>query len=348
MLIVRPANSEDLDPLYDLIQQSAYGLTTLKISRDQLMERIEASTFAFQMKTGRPAGQPYVFVMEDLAFGKVVGTCAIYSKTGGFEPFYSYRIRESIHKSEELKVDKRVPYLDLTEEHNGPTEIGSLFLSPDYWGKGHGRLLSLSRFLFMAQFPERFDKQTIAEMRGVVSDKGYSPFWDAIGAHFFEIEFPQAETLTTNSKNVIADLFPRHPIYIPLLPEEAQKVIGKVHRNTEPARKMLEDEGFRQHDQVDIFDGGPVLHCETERIRTIRQSQAREVVEIRDQVEGETQLIATCSLDRFRCSLGQCVFHDANSDDANPKDADGVVLDQLTALELKVKVGESVRIASLR
>ena len=91
MLIVRAAKESDIDQLYDLIQKSAYGLTTLKISKEQLLERIEASTFAFQMKTGKPAGQPYVFVMEDLAYGKVVGTCAIYSKTGGFEPFYYYR-----------------------------------------------------------------------------------------------------------------------------------------------------------------------------------------------------------------------------------------------------------------
>ncbi|MDB4757074.1 arginine N-succinyltransferase, partial [Mariniblastus sp.] len=69
MLIVRPAEEPDVDQLYKLIQKSAYGLTTLKISKDQLLERIEASGFAFRMKSGRPAGQPYVFVMEDLALG---------------------------------------------------------------------------------------------------------------------------------------------------------------------------------------------------------------------------------------------------------------------------------------
>lgn len=338
MLIVRAAQEADVDQLYDLIQKSAYGLTTLKISRQQLLDRVEASTFAFRMRSGKPAGQPYVFVMEDLAFGKVVGTCAIYSKTGGYEPFYSYRIRDSHHKSKELGVDKKVAFLDLVEEHNGPTEIGSLFLSPEYWGKGHGRLLSLSRFLFIAEHPERFDSETIAEMRGNVSGDGYSPFWNAIGAHFFEIEFPQAETLTTNSKNVIADLFPRHPIYIPLLPEAAREVISKVHSNTEPAKKMLQDEGFEHHNLVDIFDGGPVIHCVTDRIRSVRKSRSLVVNEIRETVDTESRLVANCNLENFRSCLGRAQVLDQNT----------IALEQVTALELKVKVGESVRIVEIK
>ena len=338
MLIVRAAKESDVEQLYDLIQKSAYGLTTLKISKEQLLERVEASSFAFKMKTGKPAGQPYVFVMEDLSIGQVVGTCAIYSKIGGYEPHYFYQIKDSIHRSEELSVDKKVPYLDLMEEHNGPTEIGSLFLSPDYWGKGHGRLLSLSRFLFMAEYPERFDQETIAEMRGNVSKEGFSPFWDSIGAHFFEIEFPQAETLTTTSKNVIADLFPRHPIYIPLLPDDAQAVIGKVHPKTEPAKKLLEDEGFEHRDQIDIFDGGPVIHCATDSIRAVRESRSINVAEIREQLDVEDLLVGNGSLENFRVTLGKVEFLD---------DSNGV-LDQITALELKVKVGDRIRAVELK
>ena len=119
-------------------------------------------------------------------------------------------------------------------------KLAAFFCRPAYWGKGHGRLLSLSRFLFMAEHLDRFDNETIAEMRGNVTENGFSPFWAAIGSHFFEIEFPQAETLTTNSKNVIADLFPRHPIYIPLLPDDAQATIAKVHQHTEPAKKNVD------------------------------------------------------------------------------------------------------------
>ena len=177
--------------------------------------------------------------MEDLSKGAIIGTCSIYSKVGGFEPFYHYQIEQSRHASSDLDVEKNIDVLHLSEVHDGPTEIGSLFLSPDYWGSGHGRLLSLSRFLFMADFKERFENEVIAEMRGVVDDQGKSPLWSALGAHFFQIDFPKAETMSSKSKKFIADLMPKHPIYIPLLPQKAQEVIGEVHDNTRPALSLI-------------------------------------------------------------------------------------------------------------
>ena len=133
MLIVRQVYESDLDSLFELIQRSEYGLTTLKISKDALAARIEKSMFAFQQKSSEPDGLPYVFVMEDVSAKELVGTCSIYSKVGGFEPHYSYQIKQSRHASDDLNVEINIDALHLQEEHDGPTEIGSLFLSPDYW-----------------------------------------------------------------------------------------------------------------------------------------------------------------------------------------------------------------------
>ncbi len=337
MLVVRPAELDDIDALYELIQLSELGLSTLKISRPLLAERIDESVRAFSKPTARPAGQPYVFVMEDLARHAIVGTSAIYSKVGGFQPFYSYEIKVESKRSGTIGVAKEIPYLSLHITHDGPTEIGSLFLSPDYWGSGHGRLLSLSRFLFMAGFPERFEKETIAEMRGVVRGDGYSPLWNALGSHFFQIEYPRAETLTLESKTFIGELMPQHPIYIPLLPHEAQEVIGKVHEKTTPALKMLQQEGFTIRDFVDIFDGGPTVQCQTASIRTIQESRVVTITDIRGKVTGGTWLIASQSLD-FRCVSAPAEFTSEH----------GVALDNLTGLQLELKVGDSVRIVSPR
>ena len=63
-----------------------------------------------------------------------------------------------------LDVRKEIQTLALVEEHNGPCEIGSLFLHPDYRRNGTGRMLSASRFLFMAEHKHRFETQVIAEM----------------------------------------------------------------------------------------------------------------------------------------------------------------------------------------
>src|SRR6185437_11794858 len=220
------------------------GLTTLPRDSALLRRRIRNSTRGFEklQDDDRPRGETYLFVLEDLATGKIAGTSGIVSKVGGFEPFYAYRIETSVHESKMLNVRKEIKVLHLVEAHDGPCEVGSLFLSPEYRKGGTGRLLSLCRFLFMAQFPEYFDPVVIAEMRGVVNER------------------------------FIADLMPKHPIYIPLLPPEAQAVIGKVHPQTEPAMKMLEGEGFHSAGQVDIFEGGPVVRANLADIRSVRQS----------------------------------------------------------------------------
>ncbi len=337
MLVVRNAQQDDIEPLFELIGRAELGLTTLKISMEKLAARIEDSVYAFQRQHAKPGGQPYVFVMEDLTVGKIVGTSAIYSKVGGFEPFYSYEIRASVHESQELGVRKEVEALHLREDHDGPTEIGSLFLAPDYWGNGHGRLLSLSRFLFMAQFSERFESEVIAELRGVVDKEGHSPLWSALGSHFFQIEFPKAETLTSDSKKFIADLMPRHPVYIPLLPAGAQEVIGRVHRNTSPARAMLIQEGFEYRNMVDIFDGGPTVHASSADIRVIRENIHGRVSAVLPEIaDAQQKIVSNCNLD-FRCCLGKVRVEN-----------DAISIDQVTALRLNLKTGDSIRVVDLK
>ena len=337
MLVVRPVQIDDLESLFELIGQSELGLTTLKISREKLQARIEDSHYAFIRSHEKPGGQPYVFVMEDLTKGQIVGTSAIYSKVGGFEPFYTYQIKTSIHESKELGIRKEVQALHLKEDHNGPTEIGSLFLAPDYWGHGHGKLLSLARFLFIAEFPERFENEIVAELRGVVDKEGKSPLWSALGSHFFQIAFPRAETLTSESKKFIGDLMPRHPIYIPLLPQEAQDVIGEVHRNTRPAKAMLVNEGFEYRGFVDIFDGGPSVHAKIKDVRVIKENIRGTVADIvSDLPNGQQKIIANCFSD-FRACLGNV-----------QTDGKNISIDQVTALRLNLKSGDDIRIVDLK
>lgn len=336
MQVVRPVRLEDAGQLFSLIGQAEYGLTTLQVSADLLEERVRNSLLSFANPKGKPAGQPYVFVLEDLTDGTIIGTSAIYSKVGGYEPFYSYEIKKSVHESALLGIRKEIDVLHLKKEHNGPTEIGSLFLNPKFWGAGHGRLLSMARFLFMAEFPGRFDKLTIAELRGVVNADGRSPVWDAIGSHFFQVEFPKAETLTNESKSIIADLMPEHPIYIPLLPEAAQQAIGKVHPHTEPALAMLLKEGFRVSNLVDIFDGGATVLCETKNIRTVKNSVSGAIAEIVSDLSGPEMLVANTSMD-FRACLGHVAWRNG-----------AAIMDQVTALRLGVRTGDRVRAADLR
>ncbi|HMP79787.1 MAG TPA: arginine N-succinyltransferase, partial [Pirellulaceae bacterium] len=180
-------------------------------------------------------------------------------------------------------------------------------------------------------------KEVIAEMRGVVLPDGRSPLWSALGAHFFQMEFPKAETLSNESKKFIADLMPEHPIYIPLLPREAQEVIGRVHPNTAPALAILRREGFEFRNLVDIFDGGPAMHAEVANIRIVKESRVFSIQEISEEVEGQELMLSNTLLD-FRCALGIL----------RPLTETTCAIDQVTALQLKLRLGDQIRAVSLR
>ena len=111
-------------------------------------------------------------------------------------------------------------------------------------------------------------------MRGKLDADGKSPFWEGLGRHFFAMEYTTADYLTgIGQKSFVAELMPRHPVYVNLLPEAARAVIGEVHADTQPARAMLEQEGFRYEGYVDIFDAGPTLECFRDNIHAVRSSR---------------------------------------------------------------------------
>lgn len=338
MVLVRPVTKADLDPLVDLASLAGAGLTNLPRDRTLLKKRIDRSLAGFQtLPPERPGGESYLFVMEDAENGRVVGACGVMAKVGGYEPFYSYRIETHLFESKAIKVNKEVPLLMLNEEHDGPCEIGSLFLHPSYRGNGNGRMLQLVRFIFMADFPDAFETTVVSELRGVVDEQGHSPFWDAIGAHFFGIDFAEADRLSIINKKFIAELMPEHPIYIPLLPYSAQEVIGKPHRDGVQAVKNLEAEGFKFANMVDIFDAGPVLTCPRDEIRTIKQSRVAKVAEIVDHtIESPTYLMGN-----RRAEFRACKGH------LEQIDAESIRLMRGCAAGLMVDVGDSIRFVEL-
>lgn len=335
MEIVRAVRMEDLDQLWDLIEQSTYGLTTLQITKEQLSERIELSNFAFTRKVEKATGDPYVMVMEDQLTRSLVGLSCIFSKTGGYEPFYSYRRVVELQTCEHLGIQQEVEVLVLDKLHDGPTEIGSLFLRPDYRGKGRGRLLSLARFLFMAMNPKRFSDRVIAEMRGVSTDDGRSPFWDAILQHFFKMQFPQADRLSTINKRFIEDLMPRHPIYTCLLSDEVRAVMGQVHPTTRPALAMLEAEGFSITNHIDIFDGGPMVSCQRDKIGAVQRCKFGRVSQIVSDVDQSLLMLAS-KQGGFRAML------------SNAKSLeDGIVISEKAAEALQVNLNDELILADL-
>jgi arginine N-succinyltransferase len=338
VLLIRPVAMKDLDALMELTGSTGYGLTTLPADPQFLRKRIARSLRSFEGMGDQPAGEAYLLVLEDTASGKVIGTSGCVSKVGGFEPFYAFRIETTVHESKSLGVRKEIAVLHLVAEHNGPCEIGSLFLAPSHRGGHNGRALSLSRFLFMADHEHCFDPMVLAEMRGVVDEHGHSPFWDAVGRHFFDIDYSRADYLSVINKKFMAELMPKHPVYITLLPPEAKAVIGLVHEQTRPALRMLECEGFAWTGMVDMFDAGPIITCPLKDIRVVKESRKAVVSEVSSKgPPGEPQLVANARAD-FRACSGA----------VEPTGAGEVRLSAECAAALGVKVGDVIRFAPLR
>jgi arginine N-succinyltransferase len=338
MVLIRPVLLADLDQLIGLAEQAGVGLTTLPRDRDLLRKRILKSQRSVENIPDRPSGESYLFVMQDADSEKIVGASGVVTKVGGFEPFYAYRVENQTIDSQFLKVHKQIPVLHLVRDHDGPAEVGSLFLSPDYRKKDHGRFLQLVRFLFMAEYPQAFEPVVVSELRGVIDAEGHSAFWDAVGKHFFEIDFPKADYLSVVNKKFIADLMPTHPIYVPLLPPAAQRVIGKVHDSSIPALKNLQAEGFTISSMVDIFDAGACVSCPRDEIRTVRQSRTAIVDQIAgDGIDSPTQMIGSFT-PTFRATIAPMRL-------VSP---DRVIVDSHVAEVLKISVGSTIRYASLR
>jgi arginine N-succinyltransferase len=339
MFIIRPVQLSDLPQLVELSSLTGFGLTTLPRDAKLLEKRIRQSQRSFEMLVGEPSPfENFLFVMQQIETRRVVGTSGITAKVGGYDPFYAYRMETSVHRSDTLNVHKNIQVLHLVAEHNGPCEIGSLFLHPDFRRGGNGRLLSLARFVFMAEHPEHFDPTVIAEMRGVIDATGHSPFWDALGKHFFDIDFLTADYLSVVNKKFIADLMPRHPIYIPLLPPQAQAVIAQVHPDTRPGLHVLEEEGFRLSGMVDIFEAGPIVICPRDQIRTVRESVHLKIGEVADQPVAGSEYIVMKSDGQICASKGQAQLLASGS----------VRIDRTLAQALQLNVGDAVRIAPLR
>ena len=272
MFVVRPIARDDLPAVLALSERTGTGLTTLPASRERLAERIEASIASFARQAKR-ADECYMFVLEDAVERRVVGISAIEAAVGLTEPWYNYHVGTLVHASRALDVYTAAPTLFLANDHTGHTELCSLFLDQAYRHGRNGALLAKSRLLFIAEFAARFAPKVIAELRGRLDSLGHSPFWEGLGRHFFAMEYTTADYLTgIGQKSFIAELMPRHPVYVHLLPEAARAVIGAVHDDTVPARAMLEQEGFRYEGYVDIFDAGPTVECFRDNIDAVRRS----------------------------------------------------------------------------
>jgi arginine N-succinyltransferase len=323
---IRAARDEDLQPLYEMAKLTGGGFTNLPPDKGALSAKLARSQEALSREDDSPRDELFVLVLENVATGEVRGTCQIFTQVGQRWPFYSYRIGVITKHSEELARTFRSEILNLVNDLEGSSEVGGLFLHPGERAGGLGLLLARSRYLFIRAHRARFADRLLAELRGVIDEAGGSPFWDGVAGRFFGMNFQDADAFNAvHGNQFIADMMPRHAIYIAMLPESARAVIGLPHPSGRAAMRMLENEGFAFENYVDIFDGGPTMTVRTDQIRTIRDATDVELSGVA--AGGTPSLIATGRLAEFRACLG---------------DVGAQTIDPVSAAALDVAAGDSI------
>ncbi|MEC7840417.1 MAG: arginine N-succinyltransferase [Chlamydiota bacterium] len=315
MFLIRPIEEKDEEALIKLSFDAQAGILSLPKDRKLLKEKIHNSILSFQKEVFAPNNEKYLFALEDTETGKIGGVCGIYSKTGVEYPTYFYEITEE-RLSRSTKLPNKLPkqnVLVVKEHKHGPTENCSLLLSPDYRKEGLGKLLSLSRLLFIASNRIRFDDIIIASLRGVMNSNNKCVFWENVGRQFFDVEITTLHELLKHDQEFVKNILPQFPLYISLLSQEAQSVIGKPHQNSAPALNILVNQGFNVSNEIDPFDGGPILSAFIDQLPFVTKSQCSIIKKIHNEtVESSNLIICNNSMDYRACFASIKQFADGS------------------------------------
>ena len=340
MFVVRPIEQKDYAELLNIAVESGHGFTSLPVNEELIAKKIDTAEHSFKEKVSDlPCDHSYLFVMEDTETGQIMGTSGIESSVGLNDAFYHYHLSKVVHNSRELNIYNTAEILTLCNDYTGASELCTLFLREPYREGINGRLLSKSRFLFLAQNKARFSNTVIAEMRGVSNENGESPFWQWLEDNFFSLDFPTADYLTGIGQKVfIAELMPKYPVYVNLLSQAAQDVIGKVHDNTAPALNLLKSEGFSWKGYVDIFDAGPTVEADLSQLRSVQNSELF-AVEIVDQLTGtDNVMMSNLDVEFFRATAATAQLDEV---------LQTIKVTQQIADVLKVSAGQQLRAVKL-
>lgn len=302
-MLIRPIARSDLPSLFELARVAGQGLSPTLPSEDSLARWVELSRESF---SGSPQGKMnLLFAFEDEGRARLIGTSGIASELASDEVRYCFRVGTSVSCSREIGVHRQLQTLFLTNDQTGASELTGLYLHPEYRRGGNGALLSLSRLLYVAEFPQRFAERFVAGLRGLCDANGGSPFWAGLGRHFYRADPVREDYLSgVSGRSLIGELMPQHPVYTAFLPDEARAAIGVCHPTAKPARALLETEGFHSMGHVDIFDGGPILEAARHEIRSVRMSRIVEAV-VADAPEGAPHLVSNRSAEDFRVIVAQ-------------------------------------------
>lgn len=310
----------------------------------------------------------YVFVLEGNGAGehegarRVVGTSGISAGMGNaVDPNLSYQLLRVRRRSEDLAkqdpglrqtgldyVTGEVEHIvaQLYRDKASPTELGGLIVRKEFRGRRHGaselpgsptpgRVLSFVRFHFVARYRAWFSEIMLAEMLAYLEPyNDGNPYWRHFMRHFINLPYEKADRLSTRKREFMYRLLPDR-VYMSLLSDDVIWNLGRVDPDTERARKLLREVGFRYTHRIDPFDAGPHLEARVEDIALVRGTLASEVTRIMPM--GDLKVASSCILSKdekaeeFLAAAGAMV-----------SEGEGVAIDENAAKALGIAVGDRV------
>lgn len=335
MLVQRLSRISDLAEIERLAAASPVGAMALPTEASRLAEILEMSEASMAEDVSFSGEERYFFVMEDTRTGRLAGCSSIIASAGFSEPFYTFRNEMFVHASRELALHNRIHVLSLCHDLTGHSLLAGFYMDPAFQQAPWIELNARGRLLFMASHPQRFADSTSVEIAGVSDEQGNAPFWDALGRHFFAVSYSEAEQIgSSRGRSFLAELMPGYPIYVPMLSDAAQEVIGQVHPSAQAVFAVLMREGFETDNYVDIFDGGPVVHARTSELHSTRNSQLVQVEVGTPAQPNGSWLVANQQLGNFRAA---CLDLARAADEI-------LVLSQRDADVLQVSTGDYLRL----
>ncbi|MCA9680123.1 MAG: arginine N-succinyltransferase [Kofleriaceae bacterium] len=272
MFRIRQSYREDAEQILAVAEH--LDTVNLPADRKHIEEIVDHSARSFSEELA-PAEREYLFVLEDLAQKRVIGTSMIHAQHGTRRaPHIFYRVENDERYSYSLDRYFVHQTLRIGYNYDGPTEIGGLILLPEYRGNPEslGKALSYTRFLFIRMHRAVFRDRVLSELLPPLEADGTSRLWEHLGRHFTGLTYQEADLLSKNNKEFIHALFPDDPIHTELLPAEVRTVIGQVGPETRGVEKMLRRIGFEYAHQIDPFDGGPHFMARTDDITLVRDA----------------------------------------------------------------------------
>jgi arginine N-succinyltransferase len=331
MFVVRPVELTDIDALEKMAAQTMPGVHTLPKTRDKIAASVERSIASFAAHVDIPSEESYLFVLEQQATRQIVGTAAIFASAGSNGTYFSFRNDVIQQVSRDLNISHSVHALTLCSELTAYSQLSGFYLNNRSSAGLEAALLSRARLLFAVLAPHRFGDRFFVPLAGITDKNGQSPFWEALGRKFFKMDFLDAEKVIGGARNrtLILELMPHYPVYVPLLPGDAQAAMGQIHVDGELAFGLLTDEGFEADDYIDIFDGGPILQAHKNGLRTFSASILRRVEHAEPGQSSDlmvTYAVAASNEQNFRAITVACPSADAGDSVSLPQDAQDALM----------------------